>query len=123
MPLRMLTNPHFWEPKNPENIKQHCPSPKQETVRIEPKPLPAHCQDRNRLKKIEHANESRRYAIFEEKKKQYEDQPISSALQHLLSPVKKNLDESMESPRMVRVRPTPVPDFKKLHQSLENVKA
>lgn len=55
MPLRLLANPDFWQPKNPEHSKPHC-TVDQEQVKIEVKPLPEHCKDRHRLEKIERNN-------------------------------------------------------------------
>jgi hypothetical protein len=83
------------------------------------KPLPAHCKDRNRLKKIEDSNESRRCAIFEQIKKQYEELPMSPTLERLLSPAKKELKDSVKEPKTAKIKPTPVPNFKELHKSLE----
>ena len=44
---------------------------------------------------------------------------MSPPLERLLSPAKKELKYSVKEPKTTKIKPTPVPNFKELHKSLE----
>lgn len=53
--------------------------------------------------------------------KHYQSQPLPAVLEHLLTPKDSGTELALpEHPKQPTIKATPVPDFKKLHASIEN---